>query len=228
MRLVRRPLGAALLVAALTLLFFWKLVFTNLVLVGVDSFLYFYPYKAYVAHTLRAGRLPLWNPHLFMGAPLWANMQTAILYPLHWPFLWLSAPKQVAASIVLHVGLAGWGTLAYARRSLKMGWPGTLTAAVIFGLGGFVGAQTEHINQLNVISWLPWTFLLLDASVGNRDPLCSFRRQRVAPALGLGLVVALLILAGHAPGILYLPGRTGALCTGRGLGREYEWQTARE
>ena len=87
-----------------------------------------------------------------MGAPLLANMQAAILYPLHWPVLWLSAPKQVAASIALHVMLAGWGTLAYARHSLRLSWLGALTAAVIFALGGFVGAQTEHVNQLNVIA----------------------------------------------------------------------------
>lgn len=185
-----RSLGAALLVAALILLFFWKLVFTNLILVGVDSLLYFYPYKAYVAQALSAGRFPLWNPHLFMGAPLFANMQTAILYPPHWPLLWLPAPKQVTASIVLHVALAGWGTVAYARRSLKLGWYGALTAAVIFALGGFVGAQTEHVNQLNVMAWLPWAFLLLDVSVQSR--------RRLAPTLGLGLVVALMLLAGHA------------------------------
>ena len=89
-----RSLGAGLLVGALVLAFFWKIVFTNLVLVGVDSFLYFYPYKDYVAQALGSGRFPLWNPHLFMGVPLFANMQTAILYPLHWPFLWLSAPNR--------------------------------------------------------------------------------------------------------------------------------------
>ncbi len=135
------PLAATLLVVALTLLFFWKIVFTNLILVGIDSFLYFYPYKAAVAEALRAGRFPLWNPYLFMGAPLFANMQTAVLYPLNWLFLWLPAPQQVAASIVLHVILAGVGMLAYARRSLKLGWHGALAAAAVFGLGGFVGAQ---------------------------------------------------------------------------------------
>ena len=183
-------LVAALLVAALSLLFFWKLVFTNLILVGVDSFLYFYPYKAYVAQDLLAGRLPLWNPHLFMGGPLLANMQTAILYPLHWPLLWLPAPKQVAASIVLHVTLGGWGVLAYARRSLKLSWPSALTAAVVFALGGFIGGQAEHVNQLNAIAWLPWAFLLFDIAAQSR--------RRAVPVLALALVLALMILAGHA------------------------------
>lgn len=212
-----RSLGAALLVAALTLLFFWKLIFTNLILVGVDSFLYFYPYKAYVAQALRDGRLPLWNPHLFMGVPLLANMQTAILYPLNWPLVWLPAPQQVAASIVVHVTLAGWGVLAFARRSLKLGWWGTLTAALIFALGGFTGATVEHINQLNVIAWLPWAFFLVDVSAENR--------RKVTPTLGLGVVIALMILAGHAQatyicllgvGMYTLVGGFGQLIINRG------------
>jgi hypothetical protein len=185
-----RPALAALALVVLALIFFWKLIFTNLILVGVDSFLYFYPYKAYIAQALRLGRLPLWNPYLFMGAPLLANMQAAVLYPLHWPLLWLPAPKQVAASIVMHVVLAGWGTLLFGRRVLRLGWLGALTAAILFALSGFVGAQAEHINQLNVIAWLPWAFLLLAVAVRGR--------WRLAPTLGLGLVIALMVLAGHA------------------------------
>ncbi len=185
-----RPVLAALLLLLLTLFFFWKILFTNLILVGVDSFLYFYPYKAYVAETLRSGRFPLWNPYLFMGVPLFANMQTAVLYPLHWPLLWLSAPRQVAVSIVLHVVLAGWGMLLYTRRTLKLSWPGALSAAIIFCLGGFLGAQVEHVNQLNVIAWLPWAFFLLDSSAKGGT--------RLAPVLGLGMVITLMLLAGHA------------------------------
>jgi hypothetical protein len=65
-----------------------------------------------------------------------------------------------------------------------------LAAAVVFAFGGFLGAQAEHINQLNAMAWLPWAFLLLDAAAGNR--------LRAAPILGLGLVIGLMLLAGHA------------------------------
>ena len=182
-------LAAGLLVVALTLLFFWKILFTNLILIGVDSFLYFYPYRDYISQALLEGRFPLWNPHLFLGAPLFANMQAAVLYPLHWPWLWLSAPKQVAVSVALHVALAGLGVLTLARRSLGLSWPSALTAGLVFALGGFVGSHAEHINQLNVVAWLPWTLLLLDAAA---------RGPRLRWTLVLGLVIALMVLAGHA------------------------------
>ena len=177
----RGPAAAATVLAVgLVLLFFWKIIFTNLILVGVDSYLYFYPYRAYVTQALLEGRFPLWNPHLFLGAPLFANMQTAVLYPLHWPLLWLSVPRQVAVSIVLHVILAAGGMLAYARRALKLRWSAALAATVAFALGGFLGGQAEHINQLNCIAWLPWALLLLDRVVTADPTRAGFDIRRPA------------------------------------------------
>ena len=83
----RADLVALAALAALSIIFFWKIALTNLILVGVDIFTYFYPYRAAVNEALAAGRLPLWNPDLFMGAPLLANAQAGALYPLNWPLV---------------------------------------------------------------------------------------------------------------------------------------------
>lgn len=40
-----------------------------------------YPLKSYAADLLNAGRLPLWNPFMFGGYPLFANLQLGILSP---------------------------------------------------------------------------------------------------------------------------------------------------
>ncbi len=180
-----------LILLLLTLLFFWKILLTNLILVGIDAFLYFAPYKAAAAGALRDGRLPLWNPYLFMGAPLLANSQVGIFYPLNWLFIWLDAPKQIAWSIGLHIALAGLLMLAYARRSLHLRWPAALSAAILFAFGGYLGAQVEHINQLNAAAWLPLLFLLYD--IGIETP-----SRRWFWFLLLAIVVALTLLAGHA------------------------------
>ncbi len=182
---------AALALILLTLLFFWQILLTNLILIGVDAFLYFYPYKAYAAAALRQGHLPLWNPHLFMGAPLLANSQVGLFYPLNWPFLWLDPPRQVAWSIGLHVALAGLLLLAYSRLSLHLNWAGALVAATLFAFGGYMGAQVEHLNQLNAAAWLPLLFLLYDLTLAQP-------RRRWFWSLGLALVVSLTLLAGHA------------------------------
>jgi hypothetical protein len=182
--------AAVLALGLLTLAFFWKIALTNRVLAGVDVFAYFYPYRDYVAEALQAGRLPLWNPYLFMGAPLLANSQAAVLYPLHWPFLALSAPKQVAWSIALHVWLAAAGTYLFARRAAELGRAAALVAAFVFALGGFVGAQVEHVNQLNASSWLPWLLLCLEGAIGQGQHRGRF-------FLGGGAVTCLSLLAGH-------------------------------
>ena len=113
--------GALVLVvlAALILFFFVRLAFSNLILARGDTFLYFYPYWTAAAEALRAGRLPLWNPDLFMGAPFLANSQVGFFYPLNWP-VWLlfAPPYAVSASILIHVLIAAAGTYLAGRRAL--------------------------------------------------------------------------------------------------------------
>lgn len=203
-----KAIAPGLLLAGLTLVFFWKIILTNLILVGVDVFLYFYPYKAYAANSLLAGRFPLWNPHIFMGVPFLANSQAGLLYPLNWLFLWATAPKQVAYSIGLHIWIAGLGAYYFARNRLALPPIAALAGGVIFAFSGFLGAQVEHLNQLQVSAWLPWLFGLFDALSAQlaaappnlwRQTLLS-RAARQKTAL-LGLVIALMLLAGHTQSV---------------------------
>jgi hypothetical protein len=219
------PADAALLVglAGLILLTFWKLALTNRVLAGVDVFSYFYPYRDYVNETLRAGRLPLWNPYLFMGAPLLANSQAAVLYPLHWPLVGLSAPRQVAWSIVLHLWLAGAGTYFFARRAVGLGRPGAFLAAMVLALGGFLGAQVEHLNQLNASAWLPWLLLCVEGAA-----TAARARGRWGAVPAGAAVVSLVLLAGHtqATYIVLFGAGTYALLRALPRLRQREWAPA--
>ena len=62
---VGRDLCALVTLLALTLAFFWRITFTNLILVGLDVFTYFYPYKTYALEVLRQGPIKRYNPKLF-------------------------------------------------------------------------------------------------------------------------------------------------------------------
>lgn len=177
--------------ALFILLLLWKILLTNQVLVGLDLFTYFYPYRAYVAQVLRSRHLPLWNPYLFCGAPLLANPQSAVFYPLHWPLMWLKPPRMIAWSMALHLWLAGAFTYAYARRALRLSPFAAFGGALAFMGSGFLGAQAEQINQLNTTAWLPLALLLLDEA--NTAP----RRRRGQIIALLSVTVALQFLAGH-------------------------------
>lgn len=179
---------AACLLLVLTILFFWKIALTNLVLAGLDVFTYFYPYKAYAAEAIRQGFLPLWNPYLFMGVPFLANIQAATLYPLNLPLYWLPVPKMISYSIVLHVFLVAAFTYLLVRRVLGLGPWGACVSAITLAFGGFLGAQVEHINQLSVLVWLPlllWLFYL------------SYTRGGLLYPLLTGLVIGVQFLGGH-------------------------------
>jgi hypothetical protein len=212
-----------LALAGLVLLTFWKLALTNRVLGGVDVFSYFYPYRDYVSHVLRAGRLPLWNPYLFMGAPLLANSQAAVLYPLHWPLVGLAAPRQVGWSIVLHLWLAGAGTYIFSRRAIRLGPAAAFLAATALVLGGYLGAQVEHVNQLNTTAWLPWLLLCVEESTAAAGP-----RRRGGALLAGAAVVGLILLAGHTQSAYIVLVGTGVYALLRSLPnlRQRHWAQA--
>ena len=186
-----------LVLAGLILLFFYRLALRRLILARGDIFLYIYPYWQAAADALRRGRLPLWNPDLFMGAPFLANSQVGLLYPLNWP-LWLLLPTPYAAtaSILLHLWLAGVGAYLAGKWTLGLGRSAALLTAVLYGLGGYLTAQVEHLNQLQGLAWLPWFFAVL--AYGTEQPDKARRRAGAKMVVWLSLLFALQLLAGHA------------------------------
>lgn len=187
---------AMLLLWGAVIVFFWRIALAGRVLAAGDAYLYFYPYWAEATRALRAGRLPLWNPYLFMGVPFLANSQTGVLYPLNWA-LWLILPPSISLhiSIVLHLCLAALTAYAWARECLRLGVLGAWTTGAIFALGGYLGAQVEHVNQLQGLAWMPLALLLAERTfVGTRK---EERQHTYASMVGLAVTLAATILAGH-------------------------------
>jgi hypothetical protein len=181
---------AGLAIAALAIL--WPLGLTNRIMAGVDALTYFTPYWAHRMAELRSGHLPLWNPYLFLGVPFLANLQAAVLYPLHWPFTWLPPSTALIWSALLHAWLAAGFTYTFGRRSLRLSRPAAWLTGLLFGLSGLPLARAENINQLNTLAWLPALLWLYDETAGARD-----WKRKVRWATGLAVVVALQLLAGH-------------------------------
>ena len=188
--------GLALFVGLL----YYRLLFTNRVLASGDILHYFYPYRDYAAAALREGRIPLWNPYIFLGAPFLANPQAAALYPLHWPLIWLPVTKQIAWSAAIHTWLLGMGGYALMRQWRQTIWAGAASAIALAG-SGFYGGLLGHINQMNGAAWLPWAVLALDMDDGESDHL-AWRLRLLQPGMLVrvavfGLLTALMFLSGH-------------------------------
>ncbi|MCY3897226.1 MAG: YfhO family protein [Caldilineaceae bacterium] len=205
------PLSAASILAFFVLLLFYRLLFTDRVLASGDILHYFYPYRDYAAASLRAGRIPLWNPYIFMGAPFLANPQAAALYPLHWPLSWLPVTRQLYWSGAVHAWILALGGFALMRR-WGMGWLAAVGTGLVLAGSGFYGGLLGHINQMNGAAWLPWLLWALEGrwlwekraerseeraeSAGN-SVFASFYFKYAICLLPFALFVALTLLAGH-------------------------------
>jgi hypothetical protein len=103
---------ALALLALLALIFFWP-VTLNLGWIpqgGGDLVSFLWPTYSYAAQSLHAGRIPLWNPTLYSGAPFAADNQSGLFYPINLlTFLFFPSLPYTAMEwlVVFHFWLAG-------------------------------------------------------------------------------------------------------------------------
>jgi hypothetical protein len=169
------------------------------------------PYRAYAARALAGGRLPLWNPHVALGRPFLADLETAVFYPPNLLFLLLDSASALALVLAAHVALALFGAMRFAR-SLGASTAPAATGALGFTLGAPVATSISsgQIGYSEGACYVPLLFLLA-ARVQDQP---SGRR---AGALAAGL--ALQLLCGH-PQIAWITWLgLGAFLLGRGVSR---------
>ncbi|HWE02886.1 MAG TPA: hypothetical protein VG326_10805 [Tepidisphaeraceae bacterium] len=183
--------AGALLLA--TLLVFGLLLFNGgdqiLSLYGADLSSVFVGWSDFTFGELAKGNLPLWNPHLYGGAPCLGGFQEALLYPPSWLHLILPMPQAFNGGIALHVFLAGFFTYLWmARRGLHPAAAVLAGLVFMFGGGYFMHISAGHLPNLRTMVWAPLIFLAI-------DDLTTTRSLRGA-WLGAG-AVAMAIYAGH-------------------------------
>ncbi len=185
------------------ILFLYRRLVAGWVLAGGDLQMYFFPYWTAAARAFQAGRLPLWNPDLFAGAPLLANSQVGVFYPLNWP-LWLLSGSSLAGmarslhwSVLLHLSLAAVNTTILARRLGLRPWSAALSGLLYAG-SGYLGIHVEHLNQVQALAWLP-LLLLPEIGIGNPKSEIQNPKSKIGrwpSPLSVG-ALAMIVLAGH-------------------------------
>lgn len=148
-----------------------------------------HPLLLWGAREVGEGRLPLWNPHIFAGAPYLANPHTAVFFPLTW-LLWL-LPAAPALTLLAIAKLALVGVSMYwCGRVLALDRGAALLGAVAFMLSG------------PVVVWLHWpyttTMTFLPLLIGLVERLRG--RADVRPVAWLALAVAFDLFAGYPQG----------------------------
>src|SRR5262245_49385507 len=95
----------------------------------------FVPLRELVAAEIRAGRPPLWNPHQWLGVPLWGDPQAAVLYPLNLLFALLPMSAAWRANTVLHQFLAAAFATGFFRSGWRFSVPAAVAGGAVYGLG---------------------------------------------------------------------------------------------
>ncbi len=198
--------GAVLVLFALTVVAAWDFLRGDTML-GPDAATQFYPWYSFLGETLRSGEVPAWNPHQFSGTPFAADPLSGWTYlPAMLLFTFLPLVAAAKSYLFLHLLLAALFSYALAR-SLGMGFPGALLAAVAYGYNGFLYlSNTCCFAYPSVVTWLP--LAILGAELAIRSPRLTMRAlwwgvsglglsQILAAWLGQGSYYALLALGGY-------------------------------
>ena len=175
--------------AILFLWFFFRAIFFPNILVYRDAGFFFQRLFRFIQEEWYAGRVPLWNPYDNCGAPLLANATSSVFYPgkliflLPMPFEW-SYNWYVLGHILLAGGLAyrvsrSWGTSGY----------GATICALSYAFCGNVVYQYANLIFLVGAAWLP-------AALWSTERM--LRERSLIAAIGLGVVLALMVLGGDA------------------------------
>lgn len=162
-----------------------------------------------VVHELRAGRAPLWNPQIYGGAPLLADMQSR---PLSWvTWLFVLGEGLVSDGVLVNLGhLVTLMVLAAGAARLGRAWGLSEPACAVVALGAasspYASVWLQHPHATTYALW-PWLAIGVETLRAGGGPLT------------LAVASAWLIVGGHpetaAHGLLL----TAALAAARLRGR---------
>jgi len=160
-----------------------------------DALSQYFPWRHFAAGELHSGRIPLWNPFQFCGTPFLANGQSAVFYPLNFPFWVMDTARAFSWSALLGSLVALSGTYALARR-WKMSRSAGVLSATAFAFCGYLSAWALLPTLFQTACWLPACLLFFERAVDDEKPARS--------TLLLALCLACALLAGHAQVFFYL------------------------
>ena len=182
---------------------------------GGDLVSFLFPIYRFAARTLSQGQLPLWNPHLYGGAPFITDIQAGFLYPPNL-LLFLFNPafdyRWMQLLSIGHLWWAGIGVYALVR-TLGRSRPAALLAGLAFGLCDILFIHLGNLNLVAVLSWSGWILTACHLALTRRS----------LPWTGVAAVLfAIANYAGHAQSSYYLAMTVGIYSLGL-LGADY-WE----
>ncbi|QEH36790.1 Bacterial membrane protein YfhO [Aquisphaera giovannonii] len=186
---------------------FWDAVILRGALFYFDITEINYPYRAFFAEELRAGRFSRWCPWLYCGMPLYSESQAGYLHPFKYLlYPWMETWKAFNLDTILSVWLTGAATFGWLRRHVAPA--AALTGAALFGIGGFTWAHLVHTSMINALASVPILIWALE---------WSWDRGHWRGVVVGAAAMACQVFAGHLQDVLLTAGIVGCYGAYRGI-----------
>lgn len=140
--------------------------------------------RRFVASEFRAGRIPLWSPFNYAGAPFvnWPKYS-----PFNLMYCLVPSPHTLAWIQLIKSLIAGCGAFLFFRRTVSLSyWPATIAAWSFPLTGQFI--YWQGYPQTYVTVWLPWLLIVVDWVV---------RHPKSAAGPVLAIMTAIVTVSGQ-------------------------------
>jgi len=148
-----------------------------------DTYEFYAPLARLFADALHSGHIPWWTSMIYGGYPLFADGETAMVYPPNLLAYGL-LPANVAFVLlrILAYVVASATMYVFGRVLGRSRWAATI-AGLSFGFGSYSIGQMQHVNLLACAAWLPLVLASLERAIQTGGT----RRCRACAVAGLAI-----------------------------------------
>jgi len=187
-----KNIGIVLLLIILPVFFYLEFASFQNIFSQKDWLVRTYPLREEAIKMIKDKILPLWNPYILCGNPLFANIDIAIGYPFYIFDFFMSAGKAVKWNFLLHISLGGIFMYLFLK-VLNLTPFGAIVGAITFMFGGYMQSFIPHPELWVTTIYIPLIFSLFELGL---------RKEKNIYIVFGGIALALQILSG-VPQIVY-------------------------
>ncbi len=122
-----------------------------------DSFTTYLPRKVLLSESIAEGRLPLWNPYIFAGAPFFADPQARALYPVELLLTQVDPLRAIGYDVAIHVLLAMTGMFLFLR-AIRVTTLGAVVGGCSYAFSSFFYVRYGFPTFIASAAWIPFFF----------------------------------------------------------------------
>ncbi|WP_141211472.1 hypothetical protein [Rhodoferax sp. TH121] len=166
---------------------------------GTDIPQQFIAWRNFGFKEISAWNVPLWNPHIYGGAPYLGGFQAALMYPLNWPlFMLMDTRVAINTSIVLHCFLMGAFTDAWLRQADISPLAALMGGGLAILAGTYIShVYAGHLPNLCAMVWLPLILKAVDGVLISDEQEQNRSLKQTRSVLLGAFALAMQVFAGH-------------------------------